>query len=158
MVRRGIQDAASSGALEQGGRMPKLILMNAAGVVQQVPITRPSTSLGRSPNSDLVLDTRRASRVHAVIEVEGTQVAITDLHSLNGTMVNGELIDRHLLEHGDSIEIGSVEMRYVTLEHQLSEDEALRLLTAPGLQVSYAEWDYSDMAEDGSQETQRSDV
>ena len=137
--------------------MPKLILMDAAGIVKQVPLERASTSLGRGPNNDLVLDTRRASRAHAVIEVEGTRVIITDLHSLNGTQVNGELIDQHLLEHGDSIEIGSVEMRYVTLDEELSEDEALRLLTAPNLQASYEDWDYSGVSDD-AQETKRSNV
>lgn len=137
--------------------MSKLILMDAAGTVQQVSLARPSTTLGRGANNDLVLDTRRASRTHAVIEVEGTRVVITDLHSLNGTLVNGELIDRHLLEHGDSIEIGSVEMRYVTLDETLSEDAALRLLTAPGLQAGYEEWDYSTMP-DEAEETQRSSV
>lgn len=121
--------------------MPKLILMDAAGNVRQVPLDPPALTLGRSPRSNLVLESKRASRTHAVVEIEGPRVYITDLHSLNGTLVNGELIDRHLLSHGDAVEIGSVELRYVALDEVLSEDEAMRLLTAPSLQAA-EDWDY----------------
>ena len=136
--------------------MPKLILMDGTGQVRQVPIERPTMSLGRSPSSDLVLETKRASRAHALIEIEGPQVYIVDLHSLNGTLVNGELIDRHQLAHGDSIEIGTVELRFVALDQVLSEDEAMRMLTAPSLQASnvWDDWDY-ETQRDEPQERQR---
>ncbi|SFM82226.1 FHA domain-containing protein [Variovorax sp. OV329] len=132
--------------------MPQLILMDARGQVRQIPIALPSVSLGRSPSSDVVLDSKRASRAHAVIEVDGPKVFIIDMHSLNGTLVNGELIDRHQLAHGDSIEIGTVELRYVAQDQVLSEDEAMRLLTAPTLDTSAPGWD------DWDYETERADV
>ena len=124
--------------------MPKLLLMDATGQIRQIALEQPTLSLGRSPGCDLVLESKRASREHALIEVEGPKVFIVDMHSLNGTLVNGELIGRHQLAHGDSIEIGTVEMRYVALDQVLSEDEALRLLTSPNLQVAagWDEWDY----------------
>ena len=131
--------------------MPKLLLMDATGQVRQIPLALPTMSLGRSPNSDVVLDSKRASRAHALIEIEGPKVFIVDMHSLNGTLVNGELIDRHQLAHGDSIEIGTVEMRFVALDQVLSEDEALRLLTAPTLQNA----DTSDTWDDWDYETER---
>ncbi len=121
--------------------MPKLILMDAAGNVRQISLAPPALTLGRGATNDVVLDSKRASRSHAVIELDGPRVCITDLHSLNGTLVNGQLIDRHLLAHGDAIEIGSIELRYVALDQVLSEDEALRLLTAPSLQM-VDDWDY----------------
>ena len=131
--------------------MPKLLLMDATGQVRQIALARPTLSLGRSPSCDVVLDSKRASRAHALIEVDGPKVFIVDMHSLNGTLVNGELIDRHQLAHGDAIEIGTVEMRYVALDQVLSEDEALRLLTAPNLQPAgdWNDWD------DWNGETQR---
>lgn len=137
--------------------MPKLLLMDATGQIRQIPLAPPTMSLGRSPNSDVVLDSKRASRAHALIEVEGPKVFIVDMHSLNGTLVNGELIDRHQLAHGDSIEIGTVEMRYVALDQVLSEDEALRLLTAPTLQTSDAwdDWDYETQREDLQEQRRR---
>ena len=140
--------------------MSKLLLMDATGQIRQIPLAPPTVSLGRSPGSDVVLDSKRASREHALIEVDGPRVVIVDLHSLNGTLVNGELIDRHQLAHGDSIEIGTVEMRYVALDQVLSEDEALRLLTAPSLQAStqldgWDDWDYDTERDEPQQQLRR---
>jgi len=115
--------------------MPKLILMDASGNARQVTLKPQTNTLGRGPHNDVMIDSLRASRSHAVITVEGGQGTITDLHSLNGTLVNGELVDQRPLVHGDAIQIGSVELRYVTIEQPLSENEAMRLLTAPGLMV-----------------------
>lgn len=144
--------------------MPTLILMDATGQVRQIPLALRTVSLGRSASSDVVVESKRASRAHALIEIEGPQAYIVDLHSLNGTLVNGELIDRHPLSHGDSIEIGTVELRYVAMDKVLSEDEALRMLTAPTLtavvSAGWDDWDYdaegsADPAADAEAETER---
>jgi hypothetical protein len=53
--------------------------------------TRPSISVGKSPENDLVLDgDPSVSRVHARLERVGPAWCITDLGSTNGTTVNGE--------------------------------------------------------------------
>ena len=115
--------------------MPKLILMDASGNARQISLKPQTNTLGRGPHNDVMIDSLRASRSHAVISVESGETSITDLHSLNGTLVNGELVGRRPLANGDAIQIGSVELRFVTLEQPLSETEALRLLTAPTLMV-----------------------
>jgi len=115
--------------------MPKLILMDASGNARQISLKPQTNTLGRGPHNDVMIDSLRASRSHAVITVESGETSITDLHSLNGTLVNGELVGRRPLTNGDAIQIGSVELRFVTLEQPLSETEALRLLTAPTLMV-----------------------
>lgn len=142
--------------------MPRLILMDGTGQVRQIALALPTMSLGRSPSSDLVVESKRASRAHALIEMQGPQAYIVDLHSLNGTLVNGELIDRHQLAHGDSIEIGTVELRYVAQDKVLSEEEALRMLTAPTLTAvvsnGWDDWDYDaevDAEVDAEGETER---
>jgi len=127
--------------------MPKLILMDAAGTIRQIAVQAPCMTIGRGEHNDLPLDSRRASRSHAVIEVEGPRLFLVDLHSLNGTLVNGELIDRHLLVHGDCIEIGTVELRYAALEEVMSTEEALRLLTAP-LAQGAQDWDQMTMPDE----------
>ena len=38
---------------------------------------------------------------------------IEDADSRNGTRVNGELIERHVLKHGDLIRVGTANFRYV---------------------------------------------
>ena len=53
--------------------------------------TRPTISVGKSVENDLVLDGDPAvSRVHARLERVGPAWCITDLGSTNGTTVNGE--------------------------------------------------------------------
>jgi pSer/pThr/pTyr-binding forkhead associated (FHA) protein len=53
------------------------------------------------PNSEWV------SRQHCVLRVAGTGATIRDLASRNGTLVNGELLERERkLEEGDRIQVG----------------------------------------------------
>ncbi|MDM0110664.1 FHA domain-containing protein [Variovorax sp. J22R133] len=113
--------------------MPLLILMDAAGNARQILLRPGRNTIGRSARNDIVIDSRRASRSHAVIVYEGAFSTITDLHSLNGTLVNGELIVSQLLANGDGIQIGTVDIRFVESNRELPAVQALRILTAPTL-------------------------
>jgi serine phosphatase RsbU (regulator of sigma subunit) len=62
--------------------------------------------LGRHPDCDIVLDAAAVSRQHAQIVTDNGQFLIEDLHSRNGTFVNGQLIQgRRQLSEGDQIKI-----------------------------------------------------
>jgi DNA-binding NtrC family response regulator len=66
------------------------------------------TSLGRAAGSGVVLDDPQASRVHAMIEVDG-EIRLTDLGSANGTFVGGTRIapgEAHALALGEAFLIG----------------------------------------------------
>jgi pSer/pThr/pTyr-binding forkhead associated (FHA) protein len=43
---------------------------------------------------------------HATLRREPVGVVLEDEGSLNGTFVNGQLIQQHLLEDGDQIQVG----------------------------------------------------
>ena len=43
---------------------------------------------------------------HATLRREPVGVVLEDEGSLNGTFVNGQLIQQHLLEEGDQIQVG----------------------------------------------------
>jgi len=62
--------------------------------------------VGRSPQCDIPVLDLRASRSHCRIERHGTQYVLHDLGSQNGTMVNGNLVDRAPLKAGDVIGVG----------------------------------------------------
>jgi ABC-type multidrug transport system ATPase subunit len=63
-------------------------------------------TIGRAPESDLVLDHPTVSRVHAVITPDATGAVIEDRGSATGVRVNGVPVQRTALSTGDQIAIG----------------------------------------------------
>jgi hypothetical protein len=63
--------------------------------------------VGRTPESELILDDPLVSRNHAVMRMRGEALELEDLESRNGVRVNGAKIGgiRSLI-HGDIVEIG----------------------------------------------------
>ncbi|HEY1783996.1 MAG TPA: FHA domain-containing protein, partial [Pirellulales bacterium] len=59
---------------------------------EQITIPGDRAVLGRHPECDIVLDAAAVSRQHAQIVQEGHDFYIEDLHSRNGTFVNGRLV------------------------------------------------------------------
>jgi pSer/pThr/pTyr-binding forkhead associated (FHA) protein len=78
-----------------------------------IELNEGSYRIGRSEESDLFLNDLTVSRKHAVLTVKGRDVLIEDLGSLNGTFVNGNLIEeRTKLKDGDIIQIGRFRLLY----------------------------------------------
>ncbi len=63
--------------------------------------------IGRGENCAVRLDFPDVSREHAALSLQGSSVTITDLNSLNGTLVNGEYILSSQLRSGDVVRIGN---------------------------------------------------
>jgi len=78
--------------------------------------------MGRGATCEFPLDDPSVSRRHARIYLERLQsgsdvyVVLQDLQSTNGTLVNGEPIDRATLKHGDRIHVGDVLLRFEMLD------------------------------------------
>jgi pSer/pThr/pTyr-binding forkhead associated (FHA) protein len=70
-------------------------------------------TIGRRPNNDVHIDNLAVSGSHAVVRTIGNDSFLEDLDSTNGTMVNGKPIKKHILQHGDVIELGKYQIRYV---------------------------------------------
>ena len=75
-----------------------------------------SFSIGRDKSNDLCLDTANVSRRHCRIEGSEEQYEICDLDSRNGTFVNGVPVKLKLMEHGDTLRVGSSEFVFLTHE------------------------------------------
>lgn len=73
-------------------------------------IEEDSTSLGRSPESEIFLDDVTVSRRHAEIRRRADEFFVHDLGSLNGTYVNGERVDVTKLASGDEVQIGKFKL------------------------------------------------
>lgn len=67
--------------------------------------------IGRSGRCDLVLPGQLVSRAHAEVVLEGDDVVLRDLGSVNGTTVNGRVVTRATLRHGDRVTVGDTSLR-----------------------------------------------
>ena len=77
-----------------------------------VPIT--NLRIGRGRHNDLVFRNDSVSGNHAVLEHSREGVwSITDLHSGNGVIVNGQQESQAALSEGDIIELGEIKMRFL---------------------------------------------
>jgi phosphoserine phosphatase RsbU/P len=86
--------------------MAILQVLTAMGAGEQLPLEGDRAVLGRHPDCDVVLDAASVSRQHAQILKENGQYFVEDLHSRNGTFVNGVLISgRQQLRDGDKLKI-----------------------------------------------------
>ncbi len=70
-----------------------------------------SALLGRSQDSDLVLEDESVSRRHAVVVREAGGWIIRDMGSRNGVRVNACRVRRTSLQHGDIIDLGAVRLQ-----------------------------------------------
>ena len=88
--------------------MIKLLLTIGDVSTDEFALTTPRISIGRNVDSDIVLDDPLVSGRHALIIVSDGNRAplLQDLHSTNGTRVNGRDVRNAALKHGDEIQIG----------------------------------------------------
>ncbi len=95
--------------------MALLQLSNASGPNEDVQLDQDRMVLGRHPDCDVVLDSASVSRQHAQIVRENGKYFVEDLHSRNGTFVNGRIIQgRHPLADGDRLKICDLSYTFYT--------------------------------------------
>jgi serine/threonine protein kinase len=73
------------------------------------PIRASLIQIGRDADADIHIDDPELSRTHAIVTLQDDQYCITDMGSLNGTMINGSKLApriRVVLKDGDRVEIG----------------------------------------------------
>ena len=73
-----------------------------------------SCTLGRDPKSDVFLNDMTVSRQHARMTFAGASASIEDLGSLNGTWVDGAIVNHAELQDGSTIQIGTFRMVFHT--------------------------------------------
>ena len=93
--------------------IPMLILRAGQAGGREWALERSVVTIGRTPESDIVLEAREVSRRHARVERQGTQYVLYDEGSKNKTYVNGQPISEpYVLTDGDEI---SIAMRFKLL-------------------------------------------
>jgi len=92
--------------------LPAASIVLADGV--RVVLGPEPVTIGRLPESTVVLSDPNASRRHAEIRRSGNDVVVVDLNSTNGTRVNGATVRERTLADGDEIVIGTTVLRFET--------------------------------------------
>ncbi|MBO0692951.1 MAG: zinc-ribbon and FHA domain-containing protein [Acidimicrobiaceae bacterium] len=78
-------------------------------------LTEGLTSVGRHPDSDLLLDDVTVSRRHVELRRTAGGYTVRDVGSLNGTYVNRERIDSEVqVRHGDELQVGKFRLLFLT--------------------------------------------
>ncbi len=93
--------------------MAKLMASRGGAMLGSWFIENRRITIGRAEGADIRLEDAAVSKAHAAIEVRGVDHMLLDLESANGTFVNGNRVTRHMLNHGDTIEILDFQIRYV---------------------------------------------
>jgi adenylate cyclase len=94
--------------------MATLYVTTADGRISTYPLLRQETTIGRSKENDLVLLDHTVSRKHARITKTDQGHLLSDLGSVNGTVLNETLIQSALLKHEDIIKIGLNTLTYLS--------------------------------------------
>ena len=122
--------------LVEGEAMPRLVLSLDGVVLREVSLTKDRTTIGRRSHNDVVIDNLAVSGEHAVMIANGDDTYLEDLGSTNGTTVNGQPIKKHLLQSGDTVEIGKYRLRY-QVEGAANENNGVDIDTSQPLRREF---------------------
>lgn len=76
-----------------------------------ISLDKPILLLGRHPECDIQIDSRKVSRRHCCIAQVNDYLVVRDLDSTNGIRINGTRVQEGQLRPGDELTIGSFRYR-----------------------------------------------
>jgi pSer/pThr/pTyr-binding forkhead associated (FHA) protein len=91
----------------------RLVMLTEPDPGQEIELEGELYVLGRSSDSNCQIPHSSVSRAHARLDYRDRKWQISDLDSINGVLINGVEKDNYELKAGDTIELGSVRLRFV---------------------------------------------
>lgn len=110
----------------------RFIIKRSDITVDDIVLETEGLTIGRLISNDLVLNHRTVSRTHAGIKEINGEYWIFNLSSSNGTVLNGELVDRTPLADGDVVQIG----RYILRINYVGDAPAITVEMEPEAQLT----------------------
>ncbi len=129
--------------------MARLILSLDNQVLAEYNMTKERYTVGRLPDNDVRIDNPAVSGHHSLIINILNDSFLEDLNSTNGTYVNGKLIKKHALQHGDVITIGHHQLRFSDQQApETEQDEFEKTMVIPAGQQNAEQLAKAEMAAD----------
>lgn len=72
----------------------------------RIEVSRFPFRIGRSPACELRISDRMVSRIHCELTVQDEAIFVRDLHSKNGTLLNGDVVTGREVKDGDVLTVG----------------------------------------------------
>jgi hypothetical protein len=95
-------------------------ILSGAQAGQIFPLQQGKHTVGRGSACEIKINSTSVSKEHAVVLVTGDKVIITDLHSRNGTYVNGVKIQNQRISLGDKLSLHDVLLDIVQVPDSMS--------------------------------------
>ncbi|RMF96697.1 MAG: FHA domain-containing protein [Gammaproteobacteria bacterium] len=119
--------------------MARLILSLDGQQLAEYNMSKERYTIGRLPDNDVRIDNPTVSGHHSLIINILNDSFLEDLNSTNGTYVNGKLIKKHALQHGDVITVGRHQLRFVDSDADEEEqDEFARTMVIENADMAKA--------------------
>jgi predicted component of type VI protein secretion system len=91
-------------------------------LLEQRELNSDRTTIGRTRENDIVLNSRGVSRHHATIERHGDSFVLVDNESANGVFVGGRRIKDHKLEYWDDIQVFNFVLKFMAAARLRGEE------------------------------------
>jgi pSer/pThr/pTyr-binding forkhead associated (FHA) protein len=117
--------------------MARLVLSMNNQVLAEYNMSKERYTIGRLPDNDVRIDNPAVSGHHSLVLNILNDSFLEDLNSTNGTYVNGKLVKKHALQHGDVITIGHHQLRFVDeqVEPASADEFEKTMIIRPGAQA-----------------------
>jgi hypothetical protein len=103
--------------------MARLMLSLDGSILAEYNMNKERYTIGRLPDNDIRIDNPAVSGHHSLIINILNDSFLEDLNSTNGTYVNGKLIKKHAMQHGDVITVGHHQLRFVDSQDGAAEQD-----------------------------------
>jgi predicted component of type VI protein secretion system len=91
--------------------MAKLVILNQGMTGRAFEVNVERTTVGRLEDNTFQIADPSVSSHHAEIVLKGSDLLIRDIGSTNGTFINGEKITEAVLQPGQTLRFGQVELK-----------------------------------------------
>lgn len=104
--------AAAGPKIDTSANQPRIIVYGDKIEGRTYELNLPVMHLGRGPLNEIIVPDPSVSTRHCMFLLAGGHVTVRDLHSSNGTFVNGQQVTEAQLDVNDVIRVGAVIVKF----------------------------------------------